>query len=73
MRHFEINSEMTDGQGGYIARTIGKAILSSIPVSAWTHFYHKPYSLDDWAEAKRKAIDRCVGDPISYNGVVRKA
>ncbi len=53
--------------GGYISRTISKGYLSSIPIAAWTDSFHKPYA-DDWAEARRKAVEHCRASAITYEG-----
>ena len=56
--------------GGYIARTMSKSFLASAPITAWTQFYHKPYSTDDWKEAKAKAKDRCLRKSIDQDSVI---
>jgi hypothetical protein len=53
--------------GGYITRNISKTFLSSTPIIAWTHTFHKPYA-DDWKEAKEKAIEHCRSSAIVYEG-----
>lgn len=53
--------------GGYITRNVSKTFLSSTPIIAWTHTFHKPYA-DDWKEAKEKAIEHCRSSAIVYEG-----
>ena len=45
------------GDGGFTMTSWKKAEAKQASISAWTHFYHKPYQCD-WAEARRKAIER---------------
>ena len=45
-------------EGGYIASSIGQQELRNLSIEAWTQFYHKPYCLDDWGEARGKAKAR---------------
>lgn len=72
MRKLKINPSVSP-EGGYIAHTIAKSALFSAPISAWTQFYHKPYSLDDWREAKKKALARCKRDALAPDSVIKPA
>ena len=69
MGKIKINRPLADSKntGGYISRTISKGFLSSIPIAAWTDSFHKPY-VDDWGEARRKAIEHCKASAITYEG-----
>lgn len=71
MRKLKINPAVSP-EGGYVSRLISKSTLASAPVIAWTQFYHKPYSLDDWAEAKMKARERCRGDALAQDSITIK-
>ena len=71
MRKLKINPSVSP-EGGYVSRLISKSSLSSAPIIAWTQFYHKPYSLDDWGKARNLARERCKGDAISQNNIVAK-
>lgn len=72
MRRLKINPTVVSGDGGYIARTIARSMLASAPITAWTQFYHKPYSLDDWGKARNLARERCRGDAISQDNIAAK-
>ena len=56
MRKAKIAPTLNDG--GYTTRAFSQWEVRSAPLISWTQFYHKPYSLDDWPEAKRKARER---------------
>ena len=73
MRKPKISAAPSNPEGGYISRTISKWMLSSAPVIAWTQFYHKPYSLDDWEEARDKDKKRCTNNAIFCESIIRKA
>lgn len=73
MRKLKINPTVVSGDGGYISRTIGKWMLSSAPIISWTQFYHKPYALDDWNEARSKARERCSHNAIVCESIIRRA
>lgn len=71
MRKLKINPSVSP-DGGYISRTIAKGSLSSAPITAWTQFYHKPYSTDDWGKARNQARERCRGDALAQDNIVIK-
>ena len=73
MRRLKINPTVVSGDGGYIARTIARSMLASAPITAWTQFYHKPYCLDDWVEARAKAKQRCINKAIVCDNVIANA
>jgi hypothetical protein len=73
MRKLKINSAPANPEGGYISRTISNWMLSSAPIIAWTQFYHKPFSLDDWEEARAKAKERCTNNSMALESIIRRA
>ena len=56
MRKVKISPTLNDG--GYTTRAFSQWEVRSAPLISWTQFYHKPYCLDDWGQAKIKAKQR---------------
>lgn len=56
-RGIKASSYLGLGEGGFTMTSFKKGEIKGQSVSSWTHFYHKPYSLD-WGEARVKAKER---------------